>query len=516
MSRLVTSTVPTSVVPPAPPHSLSDTSRGPSDAQRWPLRRWGLLIVLCLALFLDALDVSMIGVALPSIGAELGLATAELQWVVSGYVLGFGGLLLLGGRTADLVGRRRVFLIALAAFALASLLGGLVDSGPLLIASRFLKGIAAAFTAPTGLSIITTTFAEGRQRNRALSIYTIFGASGFSSGLIFGGLMTGIGWRWTFFFPVPIAIAALVVGFVLIPRDRPDATGGYDLLGAITSTSAMLVLVYSVVTAPETGWLHPQTIGLFLVAAALVAAFIMTERRVAHPLVRLGILRLGSLVRANVAMMALFGSFASFQFLLTLFLQQALGRTPLEMAMALLPTGLLVALSAFFSDRLIDRIGTPRLIAVGLLALSAGYLLFLRVDTDPVYATMILPTALLLGVGFALGFPSINVQATAGVDNDEQGLAAGLVQTSGQVGGALVLAITTALISVDHATGEGATSGATAEQMLAQFQPGLYFVTAVALLGVALTALPLVFGRRPTARTESSEDAEVSEMKTTV
>lgn len=478
-----------------PPSPATAAPPPPSTAPRWPARTWALLFVLCLALFLDALDVSMIAVALPSIGADLGMGTAGLQWVVSGYVLGFGGLLLLGGRTADLLGRRRVFLAALAAFALASLLGGLTDNASLLIATRFVKGVAAAFTAPTGLSIITTNFAEGPERNRALSVYTVFGASGFSSGLVFGGLMTGLGWEWTFFFPVPFATAALVAGYFLIPRDRPSGSGGYDLPGAAASTGALLVLVYTVVTAPERGWLDPLTLGLFAAAAALAAAFVAVERRVAHPLVRLGILRNGPLVRANLAMMTLFGAFASFQFLLTLYLQQALGQTPLQMALALLPTGLLVALSAFFSDRLIDRVGTPRLIAAGLIAFSAGYLLFLRVDTDPVYATMILPTALLLGVGFALGFPSVNSQATAGVDDDEQGLAAGLVQTSGQLGGAVVLAVTTAIVAVDHATGAGAATDP--EAVLETFRPGLWFVTAVALSGAALTLAPLLFGRRP-------------------
>ena len=180
-----------------------------------------MLITLCIVLFLDGLDVSMIGVALPSIGAELDLSTSSLQWLVSGYVLGYGGLLLLGGRTADLLGRRKVFLVALAVFALASLAGGLVSTGPLLILTRFVKGLAAAFTAPTGLSIITTNFAEGPARNKALSIYTVFGAGGYSSGLLFGGLMTGVGWRWTFLLPVPIALAALVAAFVLLPKDEP-------------------------------------------------------------------------------------------------------------------------------------------------------------------------------------------------------------------------------------------------------------------------------------------------------
>ncbi|GAA0369987.1 MFS transporter [Actinoallomurus spadix] len=462
--------------------------------QRWPARLWGILAVLSLVLFLDGLDVSMVGVALPSIGTALGLTTSSLQWIVSGYVLGYGGLLLLGGRTADLLGRRRVFLIALAVFAVASLLGGLVDSGPLLIATRFIKGVSAAFTAPTGLSIITTTFAEGRARNKALSIYTVFGASGYSFGLIFGGLMTGIGWRWTFLMPVPIALIALAAGLSLIPRDRPASGGGHDVLGALTSTAAMLLLVYDLVSAPDRGWTAPVTLALFGAAVVLLGAFVLVERRVPHPLVRLGILRKGTLVRANLGIVALLGSYTSFQFVVTLYLQSVLGWAPLTMALALLPAGLLVVLSAPFTGTLIDRFGTGRFIVGGLAAMSAGYLLFLRVDTHPVYALAVLPTVLLLGSGFALGFPSINVQATAGVGDDEQGLAAGLVQTAGQVGSALVLAVTTAIITGDDTTPASHSPAA----MLAQYRPGLVFVTAVALGGLLVSLVPLL--RRRTAR----------------
>ena len=192
----------------------SGATTAPSTDQAWTPRLWGVLAVLCLVMFLDGLDVSMVGVALPSIGTELGLSTTSLQWIINGYVLGFGGLLLLGGRTADLLGRRRVFLIALTVFAIASLVGGLVDNGTLLIASRFVKGLAAAFTAPTAMSILTTTFREGPARNRALSIFSVFGASGYSSGLILGGLLTSAGWRWTFLMPVPFAVLALVAGAV--------------------------------------------------------------------------------------------------------------------------------------------------------------------------------------------------------------------------------------------------------------------------------------------------------------
>jgi MFS family permease len=485
---------------------LHDLARGSRTPQRWPARLWGILAVLSLVLFLDGLDVSMVGVALPSIGAELGLTTSSLQWIVSGYVLGYGGLLLLGGRTADLLGRRRVFLIALAVFAAASLLGGLVDAGPLLIAARFVKGVSAAFTAPTGLSIITTTFAEGRARNKALSIYTVFGASGYSSGLVFGGLMTGIGWRWTFLMPVPIALIALAAGYALLPKDRPAAGGGHDILGALTSAGAMLLLVYGLVSAPERGWTAPLTLALFAAVLALLAAFVAVELRVPHPLIRLGILRKGSLVRANFAIIALFGSYASFQFVVALYLQSVLGWEPLTMALALLPAGLLVALSAPYAGTMIDRFGTPRFIVGGMAALSVGYLLFLRIDTHPVYVTAILPTAILLGVGFALGFPAINVQATAGVDDGEQGLAAGLVQTAGQVGAALVLAITTALIS-----GGGATAQAP-DAMLAAYRPGLVFITFVALTGLALTLVPLLLHHRSATRAHWTESTAADEL----
>src|SRR4051812_19427917 len=381
--------------PSTPPTPTSATS-----SLAWSPRVWAMLITLCIVLFLDGLDVSMIGVALPSIGTELDLSTSSLQWLVSGYILGYGGLLLLGGRTADLVGRRKVFLIALAVFAIASLAGGLVSSGPLLILTRFVKGLAAAFTAPTGLSIITTNFAEGPVRNKALSIYTVFGAGGYSSGLLFGGLMAGVGWRWTFLLPVPIALLALVAAYVLLPRDRPVEGGGHDVAGAALSTSAMLLLVYTVVTAPEVGWASARTIASFVVVAVLGTLFVLAESPVRHPLIRLGILRKASLVRASVAIVAVAGSYFSWQFIVTLYLQDTLGWSPLRLALALLPVGLMVAGSAVFSDRLVNRFGTGRIIAVTMAVMAVGYLLFLRLDTSPSYPTMILPAVLLIGVGW--------------------------------------------------------------------------------------------------------------------
>ena len=459
---------------------------GNRAASGWTPRLWGVLAVLCGVLFLDGLDVSMVGVALPSIGAELGLSTAELQWIVNGYVLGYGGLLLLGGRTADLLGRRRVFLIALAVFTVASLVGGLVDDGALLIATRFVKGLAAAFTAPTAMSILTTTFAEGPARNRALSIFTVFGASGYSSGLILGGLLTSLGWRWTFVVPVPLALAALVAGYFLIPRDRPAAGGGHDLAGAAMLTAGMLLSVYAVVTAPERGWTDPLTIVIAVLAVAALAGFVATERRVRHPLVRLGIFRVGSIVRANLSMVALLGSYVSFQFLMTLYLQNVLHWSPLRMALALLPAGLLVAFSSPFMGRLIDRFGTAPLIITAMASLSGGYVWFLATAGDrPGYLFTVLPAMLLLGGGFAFGFSSIMAQATDGIDDSEQGLASGLVQSSGQVGTALVLAVVTAIPGAATSVAAGFTA----------FRPGVGLVTAVAVAGLVLNLVPLLLRR---------------------
>ncbi|MFF7850367.1 MFS transporter [Streptomyces sp. SID5770] len=470
----------------------SPLTDAPHSAQeRWSPRLWGTLLVLCAAMFLDALDVSMVGVALPSIAADLDLSTATLQWIVSGYILGYGGLLLLGGRAADLLGRRRVFLIALAVFAVASLLGGLVDSGPLLIASRFVKGLSAAFTAPAGLSIITTTFKEGPQRNRALSIYTTCAATGFSMGLVLSGLLTELSWRWTMLLPAPVALIALVFALRLIPHSsRDDSSGGYDLPGAVTGTAAMLLLVFTVVEAPEAGWTSLRTLLSFAAAAALLVAFVLIERRSTSPLVRLGVLRSGSQVRAQLGAAAFFGSYVAFQFIVTQYMQSLLGWSALQTALAFLPAGVLVALSSTKIGGIVDRFGTPRTIATGFTLLVVGYALFLRVSLVPQYAAVILPSMLLIGAACALVFPSLNIQATNGVADREQGMVSGLLNTSIQVGGAFFLAVTTAVITADGGHGGSASPQA----VLDGFRPGLAVVTVIALAGLLITLPGL---RRP-------------------
>ncbi|MEV0581755.1 MFS transporter [Nonomuraea sp. NPDC050310] len=441
--------------------------------------RWGALTVLCAVIFLDALDVSMVGVALPSIQADLGLSTASLQWVVSGYVLGYGGLLLLGGRTADLLGRRRVFLVALGVFAVASLLGGIVDDGALLIAARFVKGVSAAFTAPAALSIITTTFPEGPLRNRALSIFTASGASGFSLGLVLSGLLTELGWRWTFLMPVPVALIALVAAIKVLERGREErAEGGYDLLGAVLITASMLLLVFTVVQAPEAGWSSFRTLGSLALAVALLGLFVVVERRVKHPLVRLGLLRSAPIVRANLGLVILFGSYVGFQFVMMQYFQNLLHWSALQTALAFLPAGLLVAITSTKMGDFADRFGTGKLIVIGSAALAAGYAIFLGISATPSIGFMVLPGMILLGIAFALSFPALNIQATNGVHDDEQGLASGLLNTSGQVGGAVVLAIGTAVLTSQS------TGGLTIEALRAAIVVSLV----LGLAGLAISA----------------------------
>lgn len=448
-------------------------------------RAWGALLVLCGALFLDALDVSMTGVALPSIRTDLDVSTSSLQWVVSAYVLGYGGFLLLGGRAADLLGRRRMFLISLGVFVVASGLGALANDETLLIATRFIKGISAGFTAPAGLSIITTSFAEGPARNKALAIYSATGATGFSLGLVFSGLLTELGWRWVFVFPVPLALIALIAAIRLVPDSGRTArtAGRFDVAGAVAVTAGMLLLVFTLVEAPEAGWTSVRTLGSFAGAAAILAAFVVHEQRTPAPLVRLGILRSGPLVRANIGAMSLIGAWFGFQFIVTLYMQQLRGWSALETGLALFPAGLLVAVLATRLAPLIARFGVTRLIVAGLASTAAGYALFLPIGLDSSYAAAMLPTFILIGLGFGLAYGALNVAATNGVAPEEQGLAGGLVNTSFQFGGALVLAVVTAVNTAN--AGPGGSPAA----LLDGFHAAIIVSLIAAVLGVAANAL---------------------------
>jgi len=464
-------------------------------------RAWWLLSLVCGVLFLDGLDVSMVGVALPSIGNELGLEPSSLQWVVSGYILGYGGLLLLGGRAADLLGRRRVLLAGLAVFLVASFVGGLANDGSTLIATRFIKGAAAAFTAPAVLSIITTTFPEGPARNKALSIYAAVGASGWSLGLVFGGALTELGWRYTFFMPVPIALAILLLLPRYLDKDEPTAAvsrRSFDFSGTATLAVAMLGLVYTIVEAPNVGWGATRTLLSFAAIAMLLAAFVLIEQRSANPLVRLGILRSAALRRANYGAMALLGSWFGFQFIGTLYMQNLRGWSPIEMALAFLPAGLIVAFGSPRIGRLVDRVGPALPVGAGLVSLSLAYLLFWNIGADSNYLTAMLPTFILSGIGFTLAFGPLTIAATSDVSDQEQGLASGLVYTSFQLGGAVGLAVATAVIEAGT-SGSSAAPGS-AQALLDGFQPGILVSIVIAVAGAAVMLVPQLLGRRAPAR----------------
>jgi MFS family permease len=425
----------------------------------------------------------MIGVALPSIRADLDMSTSSLQWVVSGYVLGYGGFLLLGGRAADLLGRRRMFLISLGVFLVASGLGGLTNDGTLLIATRFIKGVSAAFTTPAGLSIITTSFAEGPARNKALSIYTATGATGFSLGLVFSGLLTEASWRWVLFLPVPLTLVTLLAAIRLVPDSgRPVRTSSFDAAGAISMTAAMLLLVFTVVEAPDAGWGAARTLGSFAGVAALLAAFVAIERRSAAPLVRLGIFRSGSLVRANLGAMSLIGGWFGTQFIATLYMQELRGWSALETGLAIFPGGLIVALLApRVTPLLVARFGVSRVILAGMSSAVLAYALFLPIGLNSNYATAMLPTFVFGGLAFALAYGPLNIAATNGIAPHEQGLAGGLVNTSFQFGGALVLAVATAVNSAS------AGSGGSPQALMDGFHAAIVVSLVVAALGVAVT-----------------------------
>ncbi|MFI6026062.1 MFS transporter [Amycolatopsis magusensis] len=417
-----------------------------SPPERLTGRAWGVLFVLCGSIFLEGIDIAMLNVALPSIRADLGLSTATLSGVVSAYVLGYAGFMLLGGRAADMFGRRRMFLAWLVVFLLFSGLGGLATEGWMLLLARFATGVAAAFMTPAGMSIITTSFAEGPARNRALLVYAGTAAGGFSLGLVVGGLLTAIDWRWVFFAPVILA-AVLLVAAILLIKDtgRPDRTGQRtDFAGAVAITGSMLLLVYGVVRLehPADGW--GWTVAAFVAGLASLAAFVVIERRSPAPLVRLGIFRSKTLLRTNIGAALFAGSFFGFQFLVTLYLQELRGWSTVETGLAMLAIGIDAVLAPTVTPRLVNRFGNTRVVFGGLLLAAVAYALFLPIDLDWAYAAMF-PTMLLLGMAFSLTYGPFTIAATEGVAADEQGLAGGLFNTAFQFGAALGLSVVTAV-----------------------------------------------------------------------
>lgn len=438
-------------------------------------RTWGVLLVLCGAIFLEGIDIAMLNVALPSIRAELGLSTAVLSGVVSAYVLGYGGFMLLGGRAADLFGRRRMFLFWLAVFVVFSGLGGLATDGWMLLLARFATGVAAAFMTPAGLSIITTSFDEGPARNKALLVYAGTGAGGFTLGLVMGGLLTAIGWRWVFFAPVILAIAILLGAWLLIEKtERPQQKIGFDIGGAISLTSAMLLLVYAVVSLEQpSAW----TAVAFVAGLILLGIFVAVERKSAAPLVRLGVLRSGALVRANLGAVLFAGGFFGFQFLITLCLQELRGWSTIQTGLAMLVAGGDAILAPTLTPWLVATFGNVRVILGGTVAAALAYALFLPVGMDWTYAAMF-PTMVLIGLGFALAYGPLTIAGTDGVVAAEQGLAGGLLNTSFQFGAALGLSLVTAVLGAGQA-------------QLDAFRNALLVPVAAALIAALVTAFGL-------------------------
>ncbi|CAM5249404.1 MULTISPECIES: MFS transporter [Streptomyces] len=446
-------------------------------------RDWGVLLVLCGAIFLEGIDVAMLNVALPSIRADLGLSTGSLQWVMSAYVLGYGGFMLVGGRAADLFGRRRMFVLWLSVFLLFSGLGGFATEGWTLIAARFVTGVAAAFMAPAGLSLITTSFEEGPQRNKALLLYSGTAAGGFSVGLVVGGLLASAGWRWVFFAPVVLSGLILVAALVLVPRTpRPDRTGrSTDLAGGLTITAAVVLLVLGVERAAHTSLVW--TLGTFGTGLVLLAAFIARERRSASPLVRLGIFRSGALVRAHLIGLLFAAGFFGFQFLVVLYLQELRDWSTLETSFAMIVVGVDAILSPVLTPKLVNRFGNARVIFGGLLLASLSYALFLPVGADWTYLAM-LPSLLTLGIAFSLAYGPLTIVATEGVREEEQGLAGGLLYTAFQFGAAIGLSAATAV-------NVSATASTSPAALLDGYRAALWVPLAAALLATLIGALGL-------------------------
>jgi MFS family permease len=415
-------------------------------------RSLGVLLVLCGAIFLEGIDVAMLNVALPSIRADLGLSTGMLSGVVSAYVLGYGGFMLLGGRAADLLGRRRMFVLWLGVFLVFSGLGGLATEGWALLAARFVTGVAAAFMAPAGLALVTSAFPEGPARTRALGVYAGTAAGGFSLGVVAGGALTSIGWRWVFFAPVILSALILAAALVLVREAgggrSPD---GFDLAGALTLTGAMLLLVYGVVRLEHAGDGPFVTAGVFAAALVLLRLFTAVERRSSSPLVRPGILRKAPLVRVNAAALLFLAAFAGFQFLATLYFQELRGWSTMQTGLAMLVIGMDTVLAPVLTPRLVNRFGNIRVLFAGIVVAAAAYASFLPVGMDWTYVAM-LPALCLLGLSFALAYGPLTMAATDGVAEDEHGLAGGLLYTAMQFGTALGLSAVTA---VDVAAGGG-------------------------------------------------------------
>ena len=453
-------------------------------------RRWLALALLCAAQFMVVLDFSIVNVALPAIQKNLGFSQQNLQWIISAYALTFGGFLLLGGRAADLFGRRRVFMTGLGLFILASLVGGLAQFQWVLVTARAFQGLGAAIVSPAALSILTTTFREGSQRNRALSIWGAVAAGGFAAGVLLGGILTDcLNWRWVMFVNVPIGLAA--VGFsplVLSESREQTTTQQIDLAGAAAVTAGLVLLVYALVQAPEVGWVAAATVLPFLGAIALLALFVVIESRSPAPLVPLEIFRSSTLIGANLVGALLSAAVASMVFILTLYMQQVLGYSAFHTGLAFLPHALAAMIAAPLAAQLVSRLGVKLTLVIGMVAAMVGLLLLTGISVGGSYVRQLLPGTVIVGLGIVTGIVTVTIAATSGVSDREQGLASGLLNTSQQIGSAIGLAI---LVAVATAR-TGAISASTGHGAIATtrgFQSALGVGAGFAALGILVAVL---------------------------
>jgi EmrB/QacA subfamily drug resistance transporter len=402
------------------------------------------LLLLAMTQFVVVIDASIVNVALPSIGAHLHFSRDDLSWVVNSYTLTFGGFLLLGGRMADLLGRRRMFMLGLVVFSLASLAGGLAQSEPWLIAARAVQGLGAAIVSPAALSIITTTFAEGAERNRALGIWGAVAGAGGAAGVLLGGILTsGLSWRWVLFVNVPIGLAAAALApRILVESRSEDGNKSFDFPGAVTVTAGLALLVYAVVDAVNIGWGSTATLLRLAGAALLLVGFVIIELRQRHPLMPFSIFRLRTLRGANIVGLLIGMSLFSMFFFISLYLQDVMHYSPIKTGISYLPLAVGIILSAGLASQLVTRVGFKPPLIAGLLLIAGGLLWFAQVPAPGgSYASDILGPSLLAAVGLGFAFVPVTIAAVSGTRPHEAGLASGLINTSQQVGGALGLAI---------------------------------------------------------------------------
>jgi EmrB/QacA subfamily drug resistance transporter len=454
-----------------------------------PIHRWRAFALLAIAYFMTIIDLTIVNVSLPTIGQDLHFSDTSLQWVVTAYALTFGGFMLLGGRAADLLGRRRMLMLGLALFTAASLGCAVATGEAVLIAMRAVQGIGAAIMLPAALSIVMNMFEEGRERNKALGVWGGLGAGGATVGLIAGGLLTRYaGWQYIFYLNVPIGVAALVLAPRVVPESRLAATRRrFDAVGAIAGTGGLVLLVYAISQAPQYGWGAGRTIAALAASATLLMAFIVIESRVQEPILPLRIFRLRTLAGANLAGLLLGGSFFAFIFVGTLYMQQVLHYSPLQTGVAWLAASLTSIALAGVSQWLVTRGGAKIVLAIGMTLIGAGVLWATQVPVHGHFAANLAGPMVIAGAGTAFSFIPISIAALAGVQEHQAGLASGLLNTSQQLGGAIGIAIASSVAATRTQTLlHAGTAGPAA--LTGGFQRSLWVLGAIALL-----ALPAIF-----------------------